>query len=111
MDDGPFSLATDNADVFRLLFENIQDYAIFMMTPEGIVTTWNPGAEMRKGYKADEILGHCFSLFFLPSDIEAGKPHMLLSHAAQAGRVTDEGWRVRKKSTKQLCAPIHNCTC
>jgi len=99
MDDGPFSLATDNADVFRLLFENIQDYAIFMMTPEGIVTTWNPGAEMMKGYKADEILGQCFSRFYLPSDIEAGKPHMLLSHAAQAGRVTDEGWRVRKDGT------------
>jgi len=83
----------------RRIFESIQDYAIFMMTPEGIVTTWNPGAEMMKGYKADEILGQCFSRFYLPSDIEAGKPHMLLSHAAQAGRVTDEGWRVRKDGT------------
>ena len=52
MDDGPLSLATDKEDMFRLLFESIQDYAIFMMTPEGIVTTWNPGAEMMKGYKA-----------------------------------------------------------
>jgi PAS domain S-box-containing protein len=96
MDDDPFSLTTDNEDMFRLVFESIQDYAIFVISPEGIVKTWNPGAEMMKGYTDDEILGQSFSRFYLPSDIEAGKPRMLLSHAARAGRVTDEGWRVRK---------------
>ena len=74
---------------FRLLFESIQDYAIFVMNPDGIVKTWNPGAEIMKGYRADEIVGQSFSRFYLSSDIEAGKPHMLLSHAARAGRVTD----------------------
>lgn len=83
-------------ETFRLLFESIQDYAIFVMNPDGIVKTWNRGAEMMKGYRADEIVGQSFSRFYLSSDIEAGKPHMLLSHAARAGRVTDEGWRVRK---------------
>jgi PAS domain S-box-containing protein len=96
MDDGPFSVTSDNEDMFRLLFESIQDYAIFIMNPEGIVMAWSPGAEMMKGYKGDEILGQSFSRFYLPSDIEAGKPRLLLSHAARAGRVTDEGWRVRK---------------
>ena len=84
-------------ETFRLLFESIQDYAIFVMNPEGIVKTWNPGAEMMKGYRSDEIVGQSFSRFYLPSDIEAEKPRMLLSHAARAGRVTDEGWRVRKR--------------
>src|SRR5688572_4293518 len=85
---------------FRLLFESIQDYAIFMMNPDGIVKTWNPGAEMMKGYRADEIVGQSFSRFYLPSDIEAGKPGMLLSRAARAGRATDEGWRVRKDGSR-----------
>jgi PAS domain S-box-containing protein len=96
MDDGPFRLTADNEDMFRLLFESIQDYAIFVMNPDGIVKTWNRGAEMMKGYGADEIVGQSFSRFYLPSDIEAGKPRMLLAHAARDGRVTDEGWRVRK---------------
>ena len=96
MDDGPFGLAADNEDMFRLLFESIQDYAIFVMNPDGIVKTWNRGAEMMKGYGADEIVGQSFSRFYLPSDIEAGKPGMLLAQAARDGRVTDEGWRVRK---------------
>jgi PAS domain S-box-containing protein len=90
----PFCLETENED--RLLFESIKDYANFVLNPEGIIKTWNPGAEMMKGYRADEILGQSFSRFYLPSDIEAGKPRMLLSQAARAGRVTDEGWRVRK---------------
>jgi PAS domain S-box-containing protein len=91
-----FPLETQHEDTFRLLFESIQDYAIFIMSPEGIVRTWNPGAEMMKGYRADEIIGQSFSRFYLPSDIEAGKPRMLLSQAARDGRVSDEGWRVRK---------------
>ena len=91
-----FSPATPPEDTFRLLFDSIQDYAIFIMSPEGIVKTWNPGAEMMKGYRADEIIGQSFSRFYLPSDVEAGKPSMLLSQASRDGRVTDEGWRVRK---------------
>jgi PAS domain S-box-containing protein len=89
-------MAAHHEDTLRLLFDSIQDYAIFIMSPEGIITTWNLGAEMMKGYRADEIIGQSFSRFYLPSDIEAGKPCMLLSQAARDGRVTDEGWRVRK---------------
>jgi PAS domain S-box-containing protein len=97
-DDKPssFPLETQHEDQFRLLFDSIQDYAIFIMDPKGNVKTWNPGAEMMKGYRADEIVGRSFSRFYLPADIEAGKPDMLLSQAARDGRVTDEGWRVRK---------------
>jgi PAS domain S-box len=87
-------------ETFRLLFKSVKDYAIFIMNPEGIVKTWNPGAEMMKGYRGDEIVGQSFSRFYLPSDIEAGKPRMLLSRAARAGRATDEGWRVRKDGSR-----------
>ncbi|HET9845795.1 MAG TPA: PAS domain-containing sensor histidine kinase [Nitrospira sp.] len=98
MEDEP--KATQNEETFRLLFESIKDYAIFITNSEGIVKTWNPGAEMMKGYRADEIVGQSFSRFYLPSDIEAGKPGMLLSRAARAGRATDEGWRVRKDGSR-----------
>ena len=92
----PLPLEAQNEDMLRLLFESIQDYAIFIMSPEGIVKTWNSGAEIIKGYRADEIIGQSFSRFYLPSDIEADKPRLLLSQAARDGRATDEGWRVRK---------------
>jgi PAS domain S-box-containing protein len=93
-------LEPQNEHTFRLLCESIKDYAIYVLDPEGIVKTWNPGAEMMKGYRAEEILGESFSRFYLPSDIEAGKPRRLLSQAARAGRVTDEGWRVRKDGSR-----------
>ena len=95
----PF-LETQNEETFRLLFDSIRDYAIFIMNPDGIVKTWNPGAEMMKGYRAEEIVGQSFSRFYVPSDIETGRPRMLLSEAAVAGRVTDEGWRVRKDGSR-----------
>src|SRR5215217_1223569 len=95
----PF-LEAQNEHTFRLLCESIKDYAIYVLDPEGIVKTWNPGADMMKGYRAEEILGESFSRFYLPSDIEAGKPRRLLSQAARAGRVTDEGWRVRKDGSR-----------
>ncbi|HKO31447.1 MAG TPA: PAS domain-containing sensor histidine kinase [Nitrospiraceae bacterium] len=99
-DESSLYLEPQNEFTFRLLFESIKDYAIYVINPEGIVKTWNPGAEMMKGYRAEEILGQSFSRFYLPSDIEAGKPHRLLSQAARAGRVTDEGWRVRKDGSR-----------
>ncbi|MCC2643366.1 MAG: hypothetical protein K0S45_3779, partial [Nitrospira sp.] len=98
--DVPFHLETQSEETFRLLFESIKDYAIFIMDPDGIVQTWNPGAEMMKGYRAEEIVGQSFSRFYLPSDIQTGKPRMLLSQAAQSGRVADEGWRVRKDGSR-----------
>lgn len=89
-----------NEDKFRLLVEAVQDYAIFMLDPDGCVSTWNAGAERIKGYSAAEIIGKHFSCFYPPEDLQAGKPTKLLSIAATEGRVEDEGWRIRKDGSK-----------
>jgi PAS domain S-box-containing protein len=81
---------------FRLLVESVQDYAIFMLDPTGIISSWNAGAERLKGYRADEIIGRHFSCFYPPEDIAAGKPARELAIAVAEGRVVDQGWRVRK---------------
>jgi PAS domain S-box-containing protein len=85
---------------FRLLVESIQDYAIFLLDVNGNVATWNNGATRIKGYEAQEIMGRHFSVFYPPEDIESGKPQKELDMAAQTGRVEDEGWRIRKDSTR-----------
>ncbi len=84
---------------FRLIVENIVDYAIFMLDPEGHVISWNNGAERIKGYRVDEILGRHFACFYPREDIERGKPQDELKAAAAAGRTEDEGRRVRKDGT------------
>jgi len=81
---------------FRLMAECVQDYAIFMLDPDGHVSTWNSGAERIKGYKAAEIIGRHFSCFYPESDIRAGKPRWELEVAVEQGRFEDEGWRRRK---------------
>ena len=85
---------------FRLLVESVTDYAIYMLDPEGRVITWNVGAERGKGYKAEEILGQNYSIFFLPEDAKAGLPADELATAASLGRYETEAWRVRKDGTK-----------
>lgn len=85
---------------FRLLVEGVQDYAIFMLDPDGRVVTWNEGAERTKGYRADEILGRHFSQFYEKRDIELGKPEAELKEAGANGRSTVEGWRVRKDGSR-----------
>jgi PAS domain S-box-containing protein len=82
------------------LVESVKDYAIFMLDREGRVMTWNPGAERIKGYKADEIRGKHFSVFYPPEDIERGKPDYELKVAADEGRFEDEGWRIRKDGSR-----------
>jgi PAS domain S-box-containing protein len=84
---------------FRLLVESVKDYGIFILTPEGIVDTWNVGAERLKGYSASEIVGKHFSVFYPPDDIAAGKCEMELDVASRVGRFEDEGWRLRKDGT------------
>ncbi len=81
---------------YRLLIESVKDYAIFMLDPAGNVVTWNTGAERTQGYRAEEIIGKHFSIFYLPEDIAAGKPAELLRLAATEGRCEDEGWRLCK---------------
>ena len=85
---------------FRLLVESVRDYAIFMLDPDGYIVTWNAGAERIKGYKASEIIGKHFSVFYPESDRKAGKPERLLAQARRDGRIEDEGWRVRKNGAR-----------
>ncbi|TSC32342.1 PAS domain-containing sensor histidine kinase [Corallococcus sp. Z5C101001] len=85
---------------FRLLVSHIQDYAIYMLDPEGRVTTWNAGAERFKQYRAEEILGQHFSRFFPPEDVARGKPWKALQIAANEGHFEEEAWRIRKDGTR-----------
>jgi PAS domain S-box-containing protein len=81
---------------FRLLVQSVTDYAIFMLDPEGRVSSWNPGAERFKGYSADEITGEHFSRFYTEEDRVAGIPRLALETAEREGRFEAEGWRIRK---------------
>lgn len=85
---------------FRLLIENVRDYAIFMLDPGGRVTTWNKGAERLKQYRANEIIGEHFSKFYSAEDIAARKPEKELEIAIAEGQVEDEGWRIRKDGSR-----------
>jgi PAS domain S-box-containing protein len=85
---------------FRLLVQAVQDYAIFVLDPNGIVSSWNEGAVRTKGYKADEIIGQHFSVFYTPEDRANGRPELLLEQAIQMGHVEDQGWRVRKDGSR-----------
>jgi PAS domain S-box-containing protein len=87
-------------ELFRLLIEGVKDYAIFSLTADGHVASWNLGAERIKGYSADEIIGRHFSCFYPEDDIRNGKPEQELRTAVSEGRVEDEGWRVRKDGSK-----------
>lgn len=85
---------------FRLLVEGVQDYAIFMLDPQGRVTTWNAGAERLKGYSAHEIIGQHFSRFYPEEAREPGTLDEKLRRAATEGRVEDEGWRIRQDGSR-----------
>jgi len=90
----------DPSEPFRLLVASIKDYAIFMLDPQGYVATWNAGAEHIKGYKAAEIIGKHFSIFYPAEDLENDKPGFELKVAAEVGRFEDEGWRIRKDGSR-----------
>ncbi len=85
---------------FRRLVQGVTDYAIYMLSPEGIVTNWNLGAERIKGYKPEEIIGKHFSLFYAPEDRQHGEPQQALDIALREGRSEREGWRLRKDGTR-----------
>src|SRR5713226_8227922 len=84
------------SDQFRLLVDTVRDYAIFLLSPDGLVMSWNAGAERIKGYAASEIIGKHFSTFYQPADARSGKPDDELRIATSEGRYEEEGWRVRK---------------
>ena len=85
---------------FRLLVDSMKDYSIIMLSPEGMITSWNPGASLIHGYEADEIMGRHFSWFLPPEDSERGGPGPALQVAATNGRHEEEGWRLRKDGTR-----------
>jgi PAS domain S-box-containing protein len=90
----------ESEERFHLLVESVTDYAIYMLDPQGRVVTWNAGAERLKGYKAEEVLGRNFSIFFLPEDAEAGLPAQELAAAAREGRYVTQAWRLRKDGSR-----------
>jgi PAS domain S-box-containing protein len=90
----------DLQNQFRLLAEEVEEYAIFLLDTEGHIISWNRGAEKIKGYSEEEILGRHFSTFYPEYAFEAGRPEEGLRVAATEGDWTDEGWRVRKDGTR-----------
>lgn len=97
---------------FRMLVQSVTDYAIYMLDPEGRVSSWNAGAERFKGYSADEIMGQHFSRFYTDEDLKAGIPQIALETASRDGRFEAEGWRVKKDGSKfwasVIIDPIRN---
>ena len=90
----------ESEERFRLIVSNIKDYAIIVLNPGGQITSWNGGAQRIKGYKADEIVGQHFSIFYSPEDIAVGKPTIELKSAREEGRFEDDSWRVRKDGSR-----------
>ena len=81
---------------FRLLTSKVKDYAILMLDPDGLVLTWNEGAERLIGYKEEDIVGRSFQTFYLKDDVAAGKPQAALRQARESGQFESSGWHVRK---------------
>ncbi|RYF44158.1 MAG: PAS domain S-box protein [Comamonadaceae bacterium] len=86
----------ESEERFRLLVDNVRDYAIFMLSPAGVIESWNAGAELIKGYGAQDVLGRHFSMFYRAEDLKAGLPEEEMRLAREQGRAESEGWRVRK---------------
>ncbi|MEO8723686.1 MAG: PAS domain S-box protein [Sphingobium sp.] len=103
---------TSTSSRFELLVQSVTDYAIYMLDPHGIVTSWNAGARRFKGYEPDEIIGQHFSRFYTPEERDKDIPRIALETAEREGRFEAEGWRVRKDGS-YFCAnvvidPIHD---
>ncbi|HJV36055.1 MAG TPA: PAS domain S-box protein [Geomonas sp.] len=91
-------LLTDSR--FRLMVQQIRDYAVFMLDPKGYILSWNEGAQRIKGYSASEIIGKHFSIFYSPEEVKAGKPARELEMSKSAGSLELEGWRLRKDGSR-----------
>ena len=95
-----FESPLEREELCSLLIARVRDYAIFMVSPDGAVQSWNDGARLIMGYTRDEIVGQPITRFYTPEDIERGRPAELLREAAAKGRVEDEAWRVRKDGSR-----------
>jgi diguanylate cyclase (GGDEF)-like protein/PAS domain S-box-containing protein len=100
------SFAITNESAYRLLVQNVTDYAIYMLTPDGTVSNWNAGAERAKGYKAEEIVGKHFSTFYGAEDRQKGLPQRALATALATGHFEGEGWRYRKDGSRFIANVI-----
>jgi PAS domain S-box-containing protein len=94
--EAPEKSSGGNDELFKLLVDTVKDYAIFVLSPDGRVLTWNAGAQALKGYDRDEIIGQHFSKFYLPEAVQSNWPARELLLAEKEGRFSDEGWRVKK---------------
>ncbi|MHA3738825.1 PAS domain S-box protein [Pseudomonas sp. Eth.TT006] len=103
MSENPSKTAAIEEMRFRLLIDAVVDYAIYMIDPDGIITSWNSGAKRFKGYEKHEIIGEHFSRFYTEQDRAAGLPQRALDTAISEGRFEAEGWRVRKDGTHFWC--------
>ena len=88
------------SQLFESLVKSVEDYAIFMLSPNGIVLSWNEGAQRIKGYSASEIIGKHFSCFYLHDDIQRGHPDNELKTALANGKFAEEGWRLRRDGSR-----------
>ncbi len=102
----------ESEERFRFMIEGVRDYAIFMLSPDGVIESWNSGAQLIKGYSPSEVIGKHFSLFYRPEDLEAGKPQAELKAALEHGRAEEEGWRVRRDGSvfwaNVVIAPVYD---
>ena len=90
-----------NSDMmYRLLVQSVVDYAIYLLSPEGVVTNWNAGAQRAKGYRAAEIVGQHFSVFYSAQERDAGVPQRGLQQARDTGRFEATGWRLRGSAAR-----------
>src|ERR1043166_8164336 len=90
----------NEAELFRLLVENIKDYAIFVIDPQARVQSWNPGAERLLGYRENEIIGQLVDIFFTPEDIASGVPQREMKASLDVGAGNDGRWHVRKDGSR-----------
>jgi PAS domain S-box-containing protein len=107
-------LLQESEPSYKLLVESVHDYAIFMLDTRGRIVTWNIGAERIKGYRAEEIIGRHFSIFYPPEVVAANFTEYELKKAREDGRFEDEGWRVRKDGStfwaNVVITPVYNAT-
>jgi len=94
--DGYRALAFKSGKDVRTLVSGIEDYAVFLLSPEGNIISWNDGAQRIKGFMPEEIIGKHPSVFYTPEALQRDLPRHILRSAAKEGQCADEGWRVRK---------------
>src|SRR5690606_6413698 len=96
----PEHAAVRTLELYRLVVDSIPDYAIVAVDPDGVILSWNAGAEHLKGYRSEEIVGRHHSVFYPPEEIAAGRPARELETALRRGRSEAERWCVRKDGSR-----------